>query len=94
MEASQYDTLVLEDIPVVIVLFSTHTSELSLFLTLHIIVGNVPIGKEILDLEGIELLLVLDYLYGGNFFLFGDQSGWDSILEDADFWEHEPYFSR
>jgi hypothetical protein len=56
---------------------------------LDVVVGDVPVSEEVLDLEGVELLLVLDDLHWPSFPLLGDEGDWRSLFEDADFWHHE-----
>lgn len=89
----QNDAFILKKIPVVVILFSTHASELSFFFCLHFIMGNVAISEEILDLESIELFFIANYLHWKVIFFLGDQSSRTSILENAYLWQKKLHFT-
>lgn len=86
---SQDNALIFQDLPVIVVLLTTHTLQTAFFLTSHIIVRDVAISEEILYFKGIKLFFVPDYLHGIIFSLFGDKSGWCSFFKDAYLGEHE-----
>jgi hypothetical protein len=91
----EHDALVFEEFTVVVVLLLTQVLELAhvLLLLPDVVVTNIPVREEILNLEGVELLLVADDLHWACLALLGDKRGGGALLEDADFWHHELDFA-
>ena len=89
------DALVIQNLPVVIVLFSAQILEFrAIFLVFfYVIVGDVPVGEKVLDFEGVQFFFGFDYLHRPDFTLFCDQSGRHSFFEDTDLWDHKLDFS-
>ena len=95
-EFSKHNTIIFQNIPVIVILLATNTlyfASIS-FIFIDAIVGDIPISKEILDLEGVKLFFVLYDLYWSSFSLFCEKSDRSSLLKDADFWEKESNFTR
>jgi hypothetical protein len=57
-------------------------------------VGQVAVGEEILNLEGVQLLLVPDHPDRPALPLLTDQKSRHPLLKDADFWQQKPDFAR
>ncbi len=89
LKFSQNDTIIFQNVPIIVILLATYTLKFANFMFIFIdtIVSDIPVSKEILDLEGIKFLFVLDNLYWGSFSLFSEESYWCTFLKDADLWE-------
>jgi hypothetical protein len=91
VELGQDYALVLEQLPIVVVLFFAQIFVLGhvLIILFDVVVGDIAIGEEILNFEGIKFFLILDDLHGSSFSFFCDECGWGSFLKDAYLWDHE-----